>query len=155
QMRAGRAAGHADIADQVAFAHGSADGKSAREFGEMGIERGELRRVLDLDGQPVLEIPALVIDDAIGRSIDRLADARCEIDAVVEAAAGEAAVVASWAEGRRDARTWFGLRQGRAAQPAPGFVEPTLRFVLRCEPPEGLLALAFANRNVERTYRAL
>ena len=36
----------------------------------MGIKRGELRRVLDLEGEPVFEIPALMLDHAVRGGID-------------------------------------------------------------------------------------
>src|SRR5262245_45957283 len=100
QVRPGRTSRHADEADQLALAHVAADGLPAREARQMGIERRELLRVADLHGEAVLEEAALVLDDAVSRRIDRLADARFVVDAVVKAATRQAAIIAPRSEWR-------------------------------------------------------
>ena len=118
QVWPGRAAARADIADQVAFVNPAARAHANGEMRHVGVKRLEIIGVADLHRAAVVEVPALMIDHAVGRGIDRLADLALVVDAVVEAAAGRAAVVAARAERRGDARIGLGLGQGRAAEAA-------------------------------------
>src|SRR5205085_6239555 len=109
----------------------------------------------DLHRAAVLEVPALVIDDAVGRREDRFADLALVVDAIVEAAAARAAVIAPRAERRGDARIGLGVRERRAAQPLAGLVEPALRLVERHEPPVRFCRLALADGGVEQAGRTV
>src|SRR5262245_3366466 len=116
----------------------------------MRVEGRELLGVANLHRQAVLEQAALVLDDAVGRGIDRLADARFEIDAVVKAAARQAAVIAPGSERRGNARARLGQAQS-GIQPPAALVEPAFGFVIRREPPEGLFTIIALDRDVDRS----
>ena len=154
QVRSGRAAARADITDQVALFDAAA---RAHAVGEswLGVQRLEVVGVADLHRAAVVEVPALVIEDAVGRRIDRHAGLALEIDAVVEATAGRTAVVAAGAERRGDARAAARLGQRRAAKATATFVEPAFRLVGRREPPERLLLRPFADAGGEEPRRPI
>src|SRR5580704_17988886 len=115
----------------------------------MRIDRLEIVRVADLHGSAVVKVPTLMVDHAVGRGIDRLADLALIVDAVVETTAARAAVVETWAEWRGDSRIWLGLGERTAAQPPALIVEPAVGLVRGREPPEQLLAPGFADTGGE------
>ena len=79
-----RPSGHADIADQLALADPGAHGEATGKARHVSVERRLLGGVADFNGQPVLEISALMIDDTIGCRKNRLPHARLVINAMVK-----------------------------------------------------------------------
>ncbi len=70
QVRAGRTAGGADIADQIALVHGVAG--MDRETGKVAIAGLQFAAMFDLDVVAVAGEPVGTGDEAIGRGVDRV-----------------------------------------------------------------------------------
>src|SRR5476651_2846998 len=155
QMRTGRAAGRADVADDVALVDGGARRHARRDARHVGVQRLETVGVRDLHRAAVVVIPVGMVHDAVGGGMDRLADFAFEVDAVVERGARGAAVVAAVTERRGDARVGLGLGEGRAAQAGTFVVVPALGLIAGRVPPVRLLGLAVADRSEQQTRRAV
>src|SRR5258708_39343866 len=69
QMRAGRAAGAADKADELAAHHRLARLDAGRESREMAVDRGKLAAVLDADPVAVAAVGRGAHHHAVGRGI--------------------------------------------------------------------------------------
>src|SRR5438874_12760516 len=126
-MRSGRAAGRADVADDVALMDVHAGRNVGGKTRHVGVQRLEVVAVADLDRAPVVEIPAGMVHDAVAGGEDRLAGLAFVVDAVVEGRTGAAAVVGPPSERRGDAGFGLGLAERGAAQPLAVLVEPALR----------------------------
>ena len=86
-MGSRRPSGHVDMADHLALGDPGADGKSLGQARHVGIERRVLGG-MDLYGEPVLEISALMIDHTVGCRKNRLPHVRLVVEAIVKAASG-------------------------------------------------------------------
>src|SRR5260221_6716544 len=113
QVRAGRAATRADIADDLALVDVGARGEADGEVRHVRVKRFEIVGVADLHRAAIVEIPADMVYDAVAGREDRLAGLALEVDAVVEGRAGAAAGVSAPAEWRGDARIRPWVREGR------------------------------------------
>src|SRR5262245_16683927 len=85
QMRAGRKAGRADIADDVAGLHREADLYADGEAAHMGVGRRLAAAMVDLDDIAVALAVAGEGYRAIEGRLDRRADRRTPVDALVNA----------------------------------------------------------------------
>src|SRR5262249_51540972 len=94
QMRAGGAAGRADITDDLALTHARAGAHRGDDAAHMRIGRSELGVVADADVIAVGAVPAGLLDHAIARSLDRRAGGRTEIDAFVHGAIAQDRMIA-------------------------------------------------------------
>src|SRR3990167_1024962 len=155
QVGAGRPAGRADIADQVALPDAATWTHAVGKARHVCVERLEIVGVADLHRPAVVEVPALMADHAIGCGMDRFAGLALEVDAVVEAAAALAAIVAADTERRRNAGPRPRIGEGSSAQPAALLVEPAFGLVGRREPPEGLLVLPVAEAGKKNAWRTI
>src|SRR5438309_7314803 len=79
QMRAGRAAGGADLADHLAGPHALADGDVDRR--EMAVAGDETVTVVDLDHLAIAALPTRDRDLAVSSDAHRVADRRLQIEA--------------------------------------------------------------------------
>src|SRR4051812_27788204 len=89
EMRPGRHAGHADIADDLSLAHPRALMQSARKGAQMAVSRGILLVVRELDVVAVAGRSAGKTDDPIAGGIHRGAGRRAEIDPAMHPAVAE------------------------------------------------------------------
>ena len=115
QMRAGGAAGGADIADDLALADAHALADAARDAALVGVERHVAIVVADHDGAAIAAAPGGVGDDAIAGGVNGGAPGRAEIDAGVHFRIAQNGMAAH-AEAGGNARA----RDGGAHQAADG-----------------------------------
>src|SRR5581483_10285755 len=83
EMRPGAAAGISGVADQIALLDVGAGDDTGREGRQVAVDGGELARMLDLDPVAVAALGLRSQYHAVAGGIDRCADRRRKIDAVV------------------------------------------------------------------------
>src|SRR5699024_5002457 len=83
QMRPGRQSGRADIADDIALLHLSADGLPGRKAGHVAVAGCDASAMVEFHQVAVATLATAMGNRAVTRSVDRGARGRCIIRTVV------------------------------------------------------------------------
>ena len=125
QMRSGHAPCLADVGNELPLLDALAYPESGREAREVAVDADDVARVRDLDLVAARPVAAHAGPRPGGRRVDRRADGRGEVDAVVGHDHVEDGVHAVGVEARRDARERDGGPPAPVVRLAPLRVVPT------------------------------